>query len=227
MQKQFHQEQNAQKVQKLYVFDFDGVIADTAADIAAAVQKAQVHFGAPVLSQSEIISNVGFGARHLVEQTVCPHSKADTDEIVEWYSNCFYENCANETELYPGFKELLVALRENGDAMCVVTNKPQRVAERSLELLGVREFFDVVMCPENTPKPKPAPDGILFCMFLTGIAPENTVMIGDSAPDVEAGKAAGVATCGVKYGIGDRDKLLAAGADFYVESVKELREKLL
>lgn len=211
---------------QLFIFDFDGVIADTSADISSAVQKTQEHFGAPVLSSAEIISNVGYGAKYLMEHTVCGFCDADTEEIAEWYSNCFFENCANSTELYPGFKDLLIKLREKGCTMCVVTNKPQKVAQRSLELLGIREFFDAVMCPENTPKPKPAPDGILFCMFLTGISPENTVMVGDSAADIEAGKAAGVATCGICYGLGNVEKLLAADADMYFDYAAEIAKCL-
>ncbi|MBQ8827696.1 MAG: HAD family hydrolase [Clostridia bacterium] len=211
---------------KLYIFDFDGVIADTSDDIASAVKRTQEIFGAPVMEKQEIISNVGFGAKYLMEHTVSCFCQADIDEITAKYCDIFYENCVVETKLYSGFKDLLVCLSEAGHTMCVVTNKPQRVAERSLELLGVREFFDVVMCPENTPKPKPAPDGILFCMFLTGISPENTVMVGDSASDIEAGKAANVRTCGVCYGMGDKVKLLAAGADVYVSSAMEIKNVL-
>lgn len=207
---------------KLYIFDFDGVIADTRFDIASSVQKTQEHFGAEILSVEEIISNVGFGAKYLMERTVCNSCDASLDEVFDWYCQCFYENCVVETKLYLGFRDLLILLREQGHSMCVVTNKPLRVSERSLELLGVREFFDVVMCPENTPKMKPAPDGLLISMFMTGFLPENTVMVGDSASDIEAGKAAGVRTCGVLYGIGNREKLLAAGADIYVDSASKI-----
>lgn len=210
------------KDKKLYIFDFDGVIADTGNDIAACVQKTQAHFGASVLSVEEIISNVGFGAKYLIERTVCNSCDAPIDEAVSWYADCFYENCVVKTELYGGFRELLETLRSQGNSMCVVTNKPLRVSERSLELLGIREFFDVVMCPENTPKMKPAPDGLLISMFMTGFLPENTVMVGDSASDIEAGKAAGVKTCGVLYGIGNKEKLLAAGADIYVNTPVEI-----
>lgn len=210
------------KNKKLYIFDFDGVIADTRLDIAFSVQKTQEHFGATILSVEEIIANVGFGAKYLMERTVCNSCDASLDDAFDWYCECFYENCVVETKLYPGFKKLLEMLREEGHSMCVVTNKPMRVSERSLELLGVREFFDVVMCPENTPKMKPAPDGLLISMFMTGFLPENTVMVGDSASDVEAGKAAGVKTCGVLYGIGNREKLLSAGADIYVNSPAEI-----
>lgn len=210
------------KDKKLYIFDFDGVIADTGNDIAACVQKTQAYFGAEILSREEIISNVGFGAKHLIEKTVCNSCNAELDEAVSWYAECFYENCVVETVLYDGFRELLETLREQGHSMCVVTNKPLRVSERSLELLGIREFFDVVMCPENTPKMKPAPDGLLISMFMTGFLPENTVMVGDSASDIEAGKAAGVKTCGVLYGIGNKEKLLSADADIYVNVPAEI-----
>ncbi|MBE7065886.1 MAG: HAD family hydrolase [Ruminococcaceae bacterium] len=210
------------KDKKLYIFDFDGVIADTGNDIAACVQKTQAHFGAEILSKDEIILNVGLGAKHLIEKTVCNSCDVTLDEAVSWYADCFYENCVVETVIYDGFKYLLETLREQGHSMCVVTNKPLRVSERSLELLGIREFFDVVMCPENTPKMKPAPDGLLISMFMTGFLPENTVMVGDSASDIEAGKAAGVKTCGVLYGIGNTEKLLAADADVYVNSPAEI-----
>ena len=210
------------KDKKLYIFDFDGVIADTGNDIAACVQKTQAYFGVELLSVDEIISNVGFGAKYLIERTVCNSCNASIDEAVSWYADCFYENCVVKTELYDGFRELLETLRSQGHSMCVATNKPLKVSERSLEVLGIREFFDVVMCPENTPKMKPAPDALLISMFMTGFLPENTVMVGDSASDIEAGKAAGVKTCGVLYGIGNKEKLLAADADIYVNTPVEI-----
>lgn len=209
-------------MKKLYIFDFDGVIADTGADIAAAVRAAQRHFGASETSDSDILKYVGYGAEFLIENTVLNDSAADRQDVVDWYKQYYYEHCAERSVLYPGIKETLEKLRAMGHGVCMFTNKPKWVAERSLKAFEIYDLFDHIFCPEDLGKRKPAPEGIIKCMEACGISAENTLMIGDSAADIVAAKSAGVKACGVLCGIGDREKMMAEGPDFTVNTAGEL-----
>ncbi len=207
---------------KLYIFDFDGVIADTGADIAASVQAAQRYFSVPVMGEKEILSHVGYGAIHLMDNTVPANlTSVDRGELLSWYKQYYFEHCVEKTVLYGGVYELLETLTGQGHEVYMFSNKPGPVALKSLELLGVKQFFKDVMCPEFLEHRKPHPEGILKCMELSGITAENTIMIGDSAADIDAARGAGVHSCGVLSGIGDTEKLLAAGPEITVNSMAE------
>lgn len=216
-------------MKRLYIFDFDGVLADTGADIAAAVQAAQRHFGAPVLPEKEILRYVGYGARVLLANTVRPEDcrEGNAQEIASWFTQYYRDHCVVRTVLYDGVRDTLEAIRQNGDLACLFTNKPEPVALRALELLSVRTFFSAVYCPENLTNRKPDPEGILKCMELLEAAPGEdpaayTVMIGDSAADMVAGHAAGVHTCAFLFGIGDREKLLAEKPELCIETMRKV-----
>ncbi len=209
-------------MRNLYIFDFDGVIADTGADIAAAVQATQRHFGVPVMEAPEILKHVGYGAVHLVNKTAAPNPLDVTKEVLNWYKQYYFEHCVEKSVLYDGVREVLEELTERNEAVFMFSNKPGPVAHRSLELFGIKHYFSEILCPENLSNPKPHPEGILKCMELSGIPCERTLMIGDSAADIDAAHAAGVHSCGVIYGIGDTEKMLASGPDVTINTMREL-----
>jgi phosphoglycolate phosphatase len=217
-------------MKKLYIFDFDGVIADTGDDIAAAVKAAQRHFKAcKVRGKKNILSFVGYGAEYLIKHTVTGENEvtsAKLQEVVNLYKEYYYEHCADKSKLYSGVEELLKALRAKGAFVCMFTNKPKRVTERSLKIFGIYDLFDHIFCPEDLGERKPSPEGIIKCMEACGVSAEDTLMIGDSAADIVAAKAAGVSSCGVLLGLGDREKMQAEGPDFTVYFASEvLKEK--
>lgn len=218
----------SKELRKLFVFDFDGVIADTGADIAAAVKAAQRHFGALTdMGEKEILGYVGYGAMFLLENTVVPYvSEADfsAEEIFSWYKQYYFEHCIEKTVLYDGVKETLEHLVSRGDSVCMFSNKPAAVARRSLELLGVASFFERVFCPEDLENRKPHPEGIFRCMEHAQVPKERTIMIGDSAADIIAAHAAGVVSCGVLFGIGDTDRMLAEKPDVTVNRFCEIKK---
>ncbi len=217
-------------MKKLYVFDFDGVIADTGDDIAAAVMAAQRHFKAcKVRGKKNILSFVGYGAEYLIEHTVTGAGNGDAaklKEVVAWYKEYYYEHCADKSKLYSGVEDMLKALKAKGAFVCMFTNKPKRVTERSLKIFGIYDLFDHIFCPEDLCERKPSPEGIIKCMEACGVSAEDTLMVGDSAADIVAAKAAGVSSCGVLCGLGDREKMQAEGPDFTVYFASEvLKEK--
>lgn len=208
---------------KLFLFDFDGVVADTGADIADAVRATQLHFGVAPMPQEQILSYVGFGAAHLIR---CSLTEVERPEALSYFRTFYQEHAVVKTRLFPGILEALERIRMAGAVSCIVSNKPEAITREIVQTLGVQNFFTIVQGPESLTHMKPDPEGLFLCMHETGYAPSETVMIGDSYTDIQAGRAAGALTCGVLYGIGDRTKLLAEHADYYVENVLQLLDEL-
>lgn len=203
---------------KMVIFDFDGVIADTARDIAEAIKATQKEYNYKVMEDDEIIKYVGFGAKYLVDNTM---EGAGRDEL-DWYKKYYNEHAVCYTNLYPGVRAFLEHVKSRKGIMCIVSNKPEELVKKILKILEVDSYFNRVIGPESVEKMKPHPEGLILCMESNGVKPSETIMVGDSYSDIQAGRAADTYTCGVLYGIGDLDKLIAEKADIYVNDLNEM-----
>ncbi|HHT94062.1 MAG TPA: HAD family hydrolase [Clostridia bacterium] len=203
---------------KLAVFDFDGVLVDSAKDIARSVKATQENFNYKVMDEDEIITYVGFGAKYLIDKTL----PGSTEKELEWYTNYYYEHAVVDTTLYPGVKKFLQHISDKGGAMCVLSNKPEPLVKKILKILEVDSYFNTVLGPESLKRMKPDPEGIIICMERNNAKSCETIMIGDTYTDIRTGKACGAHTCGVLYGIGDREKLLEEKADIYVNDLNDI-----
>ncbi|WP_428770223.1 HAD-IA family hydrolase [Treponema sp. HNW] len=215
------------------LFDLDGVLIDSGADIASSVNAALTHFGYKEEPQDTIISFVGDGAKNLLIRALGYQGiKADTmpnfSEFFDWYVERYRTHSAEKTLLYKGVYELLEKLREKGVFCAVVSNKPLSVTREILKHFSIDCFFDAVVGPEQLSRIKPAPEGLALAIDLiekkrnAAIVPEKVLMVGDSATDIQAGRALGAHTCAVTEGFGDRKKLLAENADIVVPFAEEL-----
>lgn len=104
----------------------------------------------------------------------------------------------------------------------MVTNKPEALTLKILDDLDIRRYFGEIAVPEYVKNIKPHPEGLLKVIEGFGEKPENAVMVGDSNIDIEAGKNAGTYTCGVTYGLGDREALINSEPDVLIKDIKEL-----
>lgn len=205
------------------IFDFDGVIIDSGADIAHAVQHTLDLFNRPVLSKEEIISYVGHGAEVLIRRSFkdCPEELIK--EALPVYKQYYLENALIETMLYEHVHDTLEILKgQKGKKVALVTNKPENIARRILEGLNIGKYFDLVLGPESVKKMKPDPEGIMKVLATFGIEAEKAVMVGDSHTDIEAGRSAGILTCGVTYGLGNTDELIKSSPDFLINDMASL-----
>lgn len=208
----------------ILIYDFDGVIADTAADIAGAVQAAQKQYGAQVMDIPVIISHVGFGARYLLRQCLPELAPERQEEALSWYKEFYRQHSKVKTELYPTVRETLERIYAAGVPQFVVSNKPEPITRKLVQELGVAHCFTGVLGPESLTHMKPDPEGLVKCMELAGR--RKGLMVGDSFTDIQAGRSAGIHTCGALYGIGNKEKLQAEHADFYVEELGEIFEHI-
>lgn len=209
------------------IFDFDGVIIDSGADIAHAVQHTLQKFNRPVLAVDQIIIYTGHGAEYLVRQSFKGSSEELILEALPAYTKYYLENALVETTLYPHVKQALEVIKRNMDhKIALVTNKPENIARKILAGLDIADYFDAVLGPESVKKMKPDPEGIGKVLAAFRIAPKNAIMVGDSHTDVEAGKSAGTYTCGITGGLGNKAELIASIPDFLIDDMAQLLEHL-
>lgn len=226
---------------RVFLFDFDGVLADSLGDIASSVNAALRHFDCPELEQETVRGFVGDGARCLLSRAFAAAagkaglpsalSDAELDERLAWYKRWYETHAVEKTVLYPGAAALLAKIRAAGAASAVVSNKPARVSAVIAEKLGIAADLCAIIGPEDTGKTKPAPDGLAEALRRINGArkdggrpytPADVLMTGDSPQDIQAGKNFGCRTCAVLGGYTPAGRLLAAGADFSVRTAGEL-----
>ena len=203
----------------VYLFDIDGTLLDSAEDICGAVRQAlAVMPECPPLTFEYLRSYIG---RHLIElfRDIYPHSPTEQiDGLVQIYRTSYYAREHKMTRVFPGVAEALAAL---GGRKATATTKGTPTTRIVLELFGLLQHFDHVQGTDGFPS-KPAPDVILTALAALGARPEDCLMVGDSAPDIEAGKRAGVKTCAVRYGYGNPEHLARYEPDYWVDDLREL-----
>ncbi len=204
----------------VYVFDLDGTLLDSAEDICGAVQ--QVLDGldaAPV--PFEFLK--GYIGRHLLELfgDIFPsYTPEQVDGLIQQYRALYSARGHQRTRIYPGVAETLAAL---GGRKSTGTTKGTASTRLILEQFGLLRYFDHVQGTDGFPY-KPAPDVILKSLAALDAAPEDCLMVGDSAADMEAGRRAGVKTCAVLYGYGKRDQLARFEPDYWVDDLRVLSQ---
>ncbi len=225
------------------LFDFDGVIANTAKDIARSVNATLENFGFDPLSQEQIIIFVGNGAERLLRRSIVASIQLSKktpeeiqappfEEIYAWYVDYYRKHAVEQTELYIGAKDLLELLSIQDIPAAIVSNKPHEITHAILQQMELSKLFVSIIGPEQTNHVKPDPEGLLLAMEQINqrqraagkpsIPPENFLMVGDSHTDIEAGKKAGTKTCALINGFGNKEKLLASEPDVTLFMVCEL-----
>lgn len=232
---------------ELYIFDCDGVIINSAEDIASAVNVSLKEFGYWQIPLEKVVEFVGDGTEKLLLRALKFSTKNKFDEnsaygkenfqkILDFYLKYYYSHAVEKTSLYAGIKELLRALKEKGKKVCLLTNKPEKIAEVILKKLEVLEYFDLITGPdtldENEEKiqKKPAPDGLEYTLrkinskFGTKFTAKNAIMFGDSAQDIQAGKSFGCKTVACRGGLGNKGLLMAEKPDFCFSVASEIEK---
>lgn len=207
---------------ELLMFDLDGTLADTGADLADAVNFTRARFDLPPLPDRQIYVHVGRGVEHLLRNAL-PEGSADYfREVMRLFLTRYEAHLLDRTVLYPG--AVWVLNHFHGKRRAVVSNKIERLTRAVVRGLGVEKHFDAILGGDSAAEKKPHPALLHSILRRFDIAPSRAVMIGDGDTDIEAGKRAGVMTCGVSFGLGSYDDLLAAGPDFVIDDLSALAE---
>ena len=202
------------------VYDLDGTLVDTLEDLAAGVNHVLRAMGVAPMERDEVRRYVGRGVHDLMARCLKTSDAARIDASVTAFRSYYADHLLDRSRLYPNAKQLLDYFRSRQQA--VITNKPAPFSRQILETLGVAPYFiDIISGGSDYPH-KPDPSSLEALMRRTGVPPEETMVIGDSAIDVEMGRRAGAATAVVLHGLSDEDDLRAAGPDALVADFAEL-----
>jgi phosphoglycolate phosphatase len=181
------------------LFDFDGTLADTAPDLAAAVNRMRVEQGHGPLPIERLRPFASAGARGLVHAAFgIKPDNAEYSALRETFLEYYAERVCEQTKLFPGIAELLAQLRSRGIAWGVVTNKATRFTERILNQLKLNP--DCVACGDTTAHLKPHPASLLHAAKQIRVSPQDCLYLGDDLRDMKAAHAAGMRPIAVEWG---------------------------
>jgi len=211
-------------VSPVILFDLDGTLVDSAADIRHALAEA---FGALGMDLGERLGELvdGSSLEGIFEREVPDGSAERLARFVAVYRASYARDLTGRTRLYPGVRDLLERLASDHakTPLAVATSKPSTTARAILDALGVGHRFAVVRGTGGTDVPeKPAPDLLLAVAREAGGDPARSVMIGDTPRDVHAGRRAGMRTIAVTWGMATRAELVAAEPHHIIERVEDL-----
>jgi len=209
------------------LFDFDGTLADSAPDLAAALNRMRTKRGLEALRVEAARAYVSMGARGMLRVGFGmtpdhPAYAAMREEFLQLYSEAI---CVH-TRLMTGMPEVLAELERRSIAWGIVTNKAMRLTERIVPALGLAPAC--VVGGDSTPHLKPHPAPLLLAAGQLGLAPSDCTYVGDDLRDIQAGRAAGMRCIAVDYGYhgGEHPGPAEWNADATISHPSELLEHL-
>lgn len=186
------------------LFDFDGTLADTAADLGHALNRMRIARGLAGLPIDEVRPHASSGARGLLRIGFDLHpGDADYADMRETFLAYYSERVCVDTWLFPGVSDLLRALEARGLAWGIVTNKPTRFTLAIVSSLGLTPACTI--CGDTTPYPKPHPAPLLLAAERLGLAAAHCCYVGDDLRDIQAARAAQMRAVAVEYGYSGTD----------------------
>lgn len=206
---------------KLFIFDWDGTILDSANKIVACMQLAMADAELEVLAAKPIEQIIGLGMQEATD-TLYPHESVERKlSLQQHYARHFVAADHVACEFFPGCKELLVSLRADRCLTAVATGKSRRGLNRVFEATGVGHLFDASRCADETAS-KPHPLMLEQLLDELKVEASDAVMIGDTSYDLEMAVSAGVTPIGVSHGVHSVEQLNSAGAVFVANSYAQL-----
>ena len=207
---------------RLLVFDLDGTLIDSGADLCASVNAMLRHYGRPLLPQPVISAYIGDGAARLVSRSLGdPADSAFLDSALAYFLDYYREHKLDQTYVYPGVFASLDSLRFEpagaSRAMAVLTNKPVGPSQAICDALGLSPYFFRNYGGNSFPTKKPDPEGLHALIREAGVTPQETLMIGDSDVDVLTARNAGAWSLGCSYGFSPHT-LVSVPPDCLVDS---------
>jgi phosphoglycolate phosphatase len=207
---------------RLIIFDLDGTLVDSSADLTNALNHAIEPYGFEMLTVERTKSLVGEGITRLIEKLLGPGRAGMKQDVLDRFMEYYTRHLVDFTKPYPGVPETLLKLDKYKKA--VISNKRESLSRRLLEELGLSHFFDVILGSDSVEEKKPSPKPLEKVMSMLSCGSGETVIVGDSNYDIDAGRAAGVKTIAVSYGY--RDISLLRDADCILDAFDDLTRVL-
>ena len=206
---------------ELVVFDWDGTLMDSEAKIVASMRAAGNDLGLESLDDKTLRNVIGLGLKEAIE-ILYPSAVAATHRaFADRYRHHFLSGDGEGSTFFAGALQLLQGLYRSGMLLGVATGKSRRGLNRVLMELDCGALFHATRCADESFS-KPHPQMLLEIMDELGVAPEETVMIGDTEYDLQMANNAGVSAIGVSYGVHERERLLQHRPLACLDNINEL-----
>jgi len=209
---------------QLIIFDFDGTLINSVPDLAQALNATLNTLQLPQVEISRVEAWIGNGMPKLVERAL-DYVEADASLQAKAQQLCLanYEDCfCDKTYLYPHTIELLSALKAQGKLLALATNKPSQFVQPMLESLNIAEYFSLSLGGDDVAHKKPHPEMLHRCMNEFDIAPDATLMVGDSQNDIKSARNAGIEVAAVTYGYNHGHPVSDDNPDYLIDSLADL-----
>ncbi|MBN2442908.1 MAG: HAD-IA family hydrolase [Spirochaetales bacterium] len=204
-----------------YLFDADGTLIDTAELIYQSYAHVISRFHGKHVTREEIIAGIGKPLITQLYEFFDWKTPDELKEINDTYEAYQFEIAGDYLKLFPGVKQVLGKLKENGDRCVVVTSRMMPSLSVYFKILGIYDFFDYFVTPDMTEKHKPEPDPVLKALELCESEPHDALMTGDSLFDIQSASAAGVHSCFVTWSQAPFDSTIVAPT-YRIDSMEEL-----
>jgi len=212
---------------KAALFDLDGTLVDSIAQLECAGNEVLAHFGLKQLPQDNYRSYAGDGAKEFVQRFMRDGGDPDGklfDEAYKLYKDFFRRDYTYKVCVFDGMLECLEEIKKRGIKLAVVSNKPHERTVLLVETLFGKDRFDVILGQKDGMKRKPEPDGALLVARELGVFPEECAFIGDMGVDMLTGTNAGMYRIGVTWGFSAEKELIENGAECIARGVLEIKD---
>ena len=191
----------------LVVFDLDGTLLDTHADLIDSLNHTIASIGLAPVSYDDLTHLVGHGAKVMIERACKLHGHPLTEDeagpLLQRFIAHYSSTMPGHTKPYPGLIDAMDTLRDNGFTLAVCTNKMESLARTLIETLGLTHYFAAITGGDTFPVRKPDARHLLGTIEKAGGSPERSIMVGDSFNDIAVARNAAVASIGVPFGYSD------------------------
>ena len=213
----------------MVLIDVDGTLVDSVPDLAFCVDAMMRELGMPERGEQRVRHWVGNGVERLVKRALLDRLDGEPDEAafaraLPVFEALYRENTSKRSRLYPGVMEALDFLKDTGVRLGCVTNKASQFTLPLLEDLGVRDYFETVICGDMVERKKPDPLPLLLAAEQLETQPQASLMVGDSMSDVKAARAAGFKIVCMSYGYNHGEDIRDYDPDAVIDSMIEVRD---
>ena len=208
------------------LYDLDGTLTDPRVGITKSIEYALAHFGIDVENLNELTKFIGPPLRDTFREYYS-FSDSDVKVAVDKFQEYFAEQGLYENIIYDGIAEMLQGQYESGKKIVLATSKPQVFAHKVLEQFEIDKYFELIVGSELSGERSDKAEVIKYAVDTLAINPSDAIMIGDRKYDVIGSRAHGIDSIGVLYGYSSKGELREAGANYIVETVEELGEKII
>ena len=204
---------------KFIVFDWDGTLMDSEAQIVSCIHAAAADLELEPMSDATARNIIGLGLREAIDTLVPGRDELFHQAFVEAYRAHWFQS--EGSQLFAGVRQMLDVVREQDFLLGVATGKARRGLDRVLNDTGLESYFHATRCSDEAPS-KPHPQMLLDLMEALDVLPEETIMVGDTEYDMEMATNAGVARVAVRTGVHSADRLNRHAPLVCLESISEM-----